>query len=137
MNTKMTAQSAKATDATKNLTEEQKKTMVVSKEVKQEPKPHEPKKDETQTAPSVDLVLAKLYDKMEVAKKLEYLKEQKKELNSFVLGDDRLKTRVTLEDAAGREWVTANGFLLNEIFSVCKRVVDEKIKDAEVELLAA
>jgi len=128
------ANTDKKEKATENLNEQQKQTLVVTREVKEETKAGA---GNTQVPPSLDIFLARLYDKLEVAKKLEFLKEQKKLLNAFALGDDRMQTRIILEDAAGREWQTSNPVLLHQVFGVCKSVVDEKIKDAEAELLAA
>jgi len=73
--------------------------------------------------------------KFDAVQKLESLRETKRNISSFRVGDDGIRTEIRIKDIQGRDFITTNADLLKAVIDTCIKVVDNKISLVEKEIL--
>lgn len=104
----------------------------------------EPKAQTTQEPPNPDTQKGKAKTRAEIIAKTEKvnslieglnkLDEAYKELDSFDLGNPRLKCTLTITDSRGHDFDTSNDFLLNSTVEHLKKSIEHRTTEMEQQL---
>lgn len=71
---------------------------------------------------SIDSILAQVYAKYDTAEKLEFLKNTKKDLQAFSIGNDDIASVLRLDDRNGKTFKTSNSALVKLVLRSEERV---------------
>lgn len=81
-------------------------------------------------------VLIKAEALTSLSERLTHLQGKKKELSSFTFGSTKLGESLTLKDTSGKQFATSNPEALKFIHEGLQKLIQSKITDTEMELLA-